>query len=268
MKRTIARSAWKLLALGMLIALLAAGNAFAGHETGSVPSYTGCLNPNGGTVYYLALGEQPQKQCNSGHPHIHLSGGDITAVAAGPGLTGGGSDGAISLAVDSQQVQTRVSGDCTSPGEAIAQIEQGGTVICNSGPAVILGAIDDTNNVADSFSDPEYTIGTLPLPPGTYLILAKVKIDLKTTSALEDIWRTKCALVYNEAVLLDRGSVGGDTEWVAGGTITMIGTVNFTEPGTVSVQCSDGGDELEVGDEEWSFLKISAVKLGNLVVNP
>jgi hypothetical protein len=83
-----------------LAALAAAVFAFAGHETGSVVSYSGCLNPNGGTLHNLAEGATPLKPCNPGQPEIHLSGGDITGVGAGAGLTGGGANGAVQLAVD------------------------------------------------------------------------------------------------------------------------------------------------------------------------
>src|SRR6266540_1717633 len=79
----------------LLIALLPAVNVFAGHKTGSVDSYTGCIN-TGGTIYYLALGNTPMKQCLPGHLTVHLSGGDITGVIAGTGPSGGGTEGTVS----------------------------------------------------------------------------------------------------------------------------------------------------------------------------
>jgi hypothetical protein len=55
--------------------------------------------------------------------------GDITAVTAGTGLTGGATEGAATLNADTSYLQRRVSGSCP-PGESIRIISSTGTVTC------------------------------------------------------------------------------------------------------------------------------------------
>ncbi len=58
-------------------------------------------------------------------------GADITDVIAGSGLAGGGSSGAVALAVDPAQVQSRVLGNCPL-GSSIREIAADGSVSCQT----------------------------------------------------------------------------------------------------------------------------------------
>lgn len=58
------------------------------------------------------------------------AGGDITGVAAGTGLTGGGVTGDVTLSADLSQVQARVASACPA-NEAIRAINADGTVVCD-----------------------------------------------------------------------------------------------------------------------------------------
>jgi len=74
--------------------------AYAVYPTDSVTVMTGCLTTSGtsaGNIGSVAVGLTPAKPCGSNQKLIHISGGTITSVTAGTGLTGGGSDGAVTL---------------------------------------------------------------------------------------------------------------------------------------------------------------------------
>jgi hypothetical protein len=68
--------------------------------------------------------------------------GTITGVTAGTGLTGGGTSGNVTLAVDPTRVQSRVLTQCQD-GTALSEIFDNGTASCSSGGVTDI-ALDET----------------------------------------------------------------------------------------------------------------------------
>lgn len=105
------------------------------------------------------------------------SGGTITGVTAGSGLIGGGSSGTVTLdivggtgisvtanniAVDTGAIQARVSDSC-SPGSSVRQINQNGTVVCESDDVGITAETDTLQSVTSRDAVTNRTIHTAGL---------------------------------------------------------------------------------------------------------
>ncbi|MBI2998898.1 MAG: tail fiber domain-containing protein [Deltaproteobacteria bacterium] len=95
--------------------------------------------------------------------------GNLTGVYAGPGLTGGGQIGNVTLNVDTNQIQRRVAGICPA-GSSIRQVDASGNVACqtfsssegditavNAGTGLAGGGIsgDVSLSIAGSFQLPQ-----------------------------------------------------------------------------------------------------------------
>ncbi len=77
--------------------------------------------------------------------------GDITAVSAGTGLTGGGASGDVTLAADTNYLQRRVSGACPA-GQYLKAINADGSVTCAE-PTVTIVTSFCQRSFSDNYGD-------------------------------------------------------------------------------------------------------------------
>jgi len=87
------------LAVAALGVVAIAGTALAGHQTSGVKSYTGCLVSGDGVLIKIKEGNAPKSACSGGQVEAHFSGGDITKISVGSGLSlpNGGDNGEVRI---------------------------------------------------------------------------------------------------------------------------------------------------------------------------
>src|SRR5918995_2285936 len=87
------------LAVAAIGVIAIAGTALAGHQTSGVKSYTGCLVSGDGVMIKIKEGNAPRSACTGGQIEAHFSGGDITKISVGNGLSlpNGGDNGGVRI---------------------------------------------------------------------------------------------------------------------------------------------------------------------------
>jgi hypothetical protein len=151
--------------------------------------------------------------------------GDITAVTAGPGLTGGGTSGPVTLSVDTGTIQARVTGSCPAD-NYVRAIDATGNVTCqadaNSG-----GTVTSVDSGLGLTGGPITGSGTLAVD--TNVIQARVT--------------GTCGVSQYVQGINANGTVSCGTD--AGGTITGVtagtGLTGGGTTGTVALDVTFGG---------------------------
>jgi hypothetical protein len=104
---------------------------------------------------------------------------------------------------------------------------------------LVKGYIDNSGG-ADLTNDSLTTVGTLPLPAGSFLVTAKVDASIGSTNNGDDV--VSCDLVDSNGNTLDTTGVtlipGLDD--AAGWGMTMLGATTLTTAGNVQVLCANG----------------------------
>jgi hypothetical protein len=88
-----------MLAIAAIGVAAISGTALAGHQTSGVKSYTGCLVGGEGVIVKIKEGNAPRSACTGGQVEAHFSGGDITKISVGSGLSlpNGGDNGEVRI---------------------------------------------------------------------------------------------------------------------------------------------------------------------------
>jgi hypothetical protein len=156
------------------LAAAGAGATLAAFPDTDVSTFTGCLN-SGGQISDFTTGLSPLKACSPTQQTIHLGGGDITKVAAGTGLTGGGDNGAVSVGVDPGYQLPQGCAEGQTPKQS------GGSWTCSSPDPTVWTASGDANIEPDDSK----TVASLSLPPGTFVVLVTGGVNNNDTGNVE-----------------------------------------------------------------------------------
>jgi hypothetical protein len=94
-----------------LFAIVVAGGIRLAVYADTPSLFTGCLSGTAGLFYNFAADSSPLNPCPEPDEEIVLGNGDITGVTAGDGLSGGGTDGNVTLSIannsgDANRIQT------------------------------------------------------------------------------------------------------------------------------------------------------------------
>ncbi|MBI4261720.1 MAG: hypothetical protein HY658_14285 [Actinobacteria bacterium] len=246
------------LASATLIGLFAAGQA-AGHSgnTGHLWNQhieplgePGTINDAGNPLHWTKL---------KGVPGAFADGIDA-GTQAGFGLIHG-RPGQVQLQVRTDQIQARVNGSC-GVGSAIGAVDIQGGVTCNpmpmpEGVSNAFYHFDDVVGAIDS--EGLRSVGALNLPPGQYIVWAKLVIrwlDLDRDRAI-----VHCELHVGGDFDVARVSLLHDR--LTDDTVPMMVIGGSDDPLQADVLCRDDGT-----DARGTFLKIVAIPVGSVAVNP
>jgi hypothetical protein len=169
----------KLVVAGTVLAALAAvvPAMVAAHHEEQPAAYTGCLSDDGKLVAFAA-GNSPKRACTSSERSVHLSGGDITSIQAGPGVRIasdplGLSDNSGPVRIELGQ-RYRLPNECES---GQTPVWAGTAWSCTTppvGPKAIERFVKTSRQVV---GNDWATVGSVEVPAGSWELFGRVHVD-------------------------------------------------------------------------------------------
>jgi len=251
----------RFLVVSAIIGLVVLGGsaiAYAAYPTNSVAVMTGCLTTSGtgsGNIVNVAMGTSPAKACGGNQKQVQISGGTITQVTAGTGLTtagsgGSGGTGFINNGFATLGLQTgyQLPQDCTS-----------GQVAKSSGSNTWSCAAD--NNT--TYSGTDFATSGQDCPAGQFATGIDGNGALKCDRPCMVVNATT-KMPYMTLQAAEIAATAGDTLLVNG---TCIGNTTIDKALTIKGQSNGGKSASLDGGGSGTVLTVcAATTVDNLVI--
>jgi hypothetical protein len=168
----------------------------------------------------------------------------VTGVTPGAGLSGGGSGGNLSLSVNANTVQSRVSGTCAA-GSSIRTINQDGTVVCQTGTVgtdnddvignEVTGATDNTLTRSGAGT----TASPFTLAVNAALVQSRVGGTCAAGSSIRTINQDGTVVCQTDSGANDLdGVIGNEVTGPTDSTLIRSGTGTAASPFTLAVNAA------------------------------
>jgi hypothetical protein len=150
--------------------------------------------------------------------------GDITSVTAGSGLTGGGTSGDVTVAVDASYVQRRISSSCAA-GSSIRVVNADGSVACE----VDSGGIGTVTSITAGTGLTGGTITTSgTIAADTSYLQRRIGGTCADGSFVQAVSGDGTVTCGTDARILASGAFNGASVPAAGSPAAILATLSFT----------------------------------------